>query len=270
MNGFERHGIKHLSASSLNLWTALPGLWALRYLCGFKDTFGPAAMRGTAVEAGMLHLLHDQEDPLAVALRTFDEGVQGEISDAIDAERAMIPGMMDQVAAWQPPSALRASQIKIECRLDGLAVPIIGFVDFSFDNEDVDLKTTKACPSKPKADHVRQVAIYRTARNKGGKLLYITKNKQAEFDVTDEMRDAAIEEITLTANSLGRYLGTFDSTADAVRCLPIDRDNFRWSAPAERAYRDALSGRLSAADMRVLADIGWGNGFEAVQIAERE
>ena len=32
MNPLERHGIDHLSASSLNLWMANPREWAVRYL----------------------------------------------------------------------------------------------------------------------------------------------------------------------------------------------------------------------------------------------
>lgn len=265
MSGLERHGIRHLSASSLNLWSVMPGLWALRYLCGFKDTFGPAAMRGTAVEAGMVHMLHGRPDPLQVALDTFTEGMQGELSEAIDEERDRIPGMLKQIAAWAPPGDLRATQIKIECWLDGIAIPLIGYVDFSFDDADVDLKTTKQCPSKPKADHVRQASIYRTARNKPGRLLYVTDKKHAEFEITDDMRDAAMDEIALTARSLDRYLSAFNAPTDALRCLPIDRDNFRWSGPAEKAYRDALEGRLSDADLRLLADAGFADGFESIE-----
>ena len=271
MSGFERHGIRHLSASSLNLWTALPGLWALRYLHSFKDLMGPAASRGTAVEAGFLRILHGKshKDALAVAHETFDRDIQGELSEKIDAERAMMTGMLEQCAAWKPPGELLASQIKVECFLDGIDVPLIGYVDFSFEDTDVDLKTTKACPSKPKADHVRQVSIYRQARNKRGKLLYITEKKQAEFEVDDDARDAAMQELTLTAKSLDRYLSTFDSATDAVRALPIDRDNFRWSAAAEQAYRTALAGQLSHADLRFLAEHSFTSEFEPVDIDER-
>ena len=52
MNAFERHGIDHLSASSLNLRRASPGLWAARYLAGLSED-GAAMWRGSAVEAGL-------------------------------------------------------------------------------------------------------------------------------------------------------------------------------------------------------------------------
>lgn len=273
MNSFERHNIKHLSASSLNLWSAMPGLWALRYLCGFRDTAGPAASRGNAVESGFTHILRGHRDTAQkAALLSFDEAIQGEISEGITIERARIPGMLTQCAAWKPPGELLAAQIKVELWLDDIPVPIIGYVDFSFEGKDVDLKTTKACPSAPKGDHVRQASIYRTARKKLGSLLYVTEKKHAELEVTDEMRDAAIEELRLTAKSLDRFLDRSESGEAALRCLPIDRDNFRWSQMAEREYRDVLAGRggaLSAADMRFLADHGISLGFEAVQIADR-
>jgi hypothetical protein len=53
MNAFERHGIDHLSASSLNLWRASPGLWCARYLADLKEDGNLAMWRGTAVEAGI-------------------------------------------------------------------------------------------------------------------------------------------------------------------------------------------------------------------------
>ncbi len=36
-NAFERHGIDHLSPSSLNLWAAEPALWVMERLLGRKS-----------------------------------------------------------------------------------------------------------------------------------------------------------------------------------------------------------------------------------------
>ena len=52
MNAFERHGIKHLSASSLGLYRDQPAAWVCRYLLRVKDEAGPSAWRGSATEAG--------------------------------------------------------------------------------------------------------------------------------------------------------------------------------------------------------------------------
>ena len=52
-NPFERHGIEHLSASSLNLWAAEPALWIMERLLGRKALPGVPAARGKAVEHGV-------------------------------------------------------------------------------------------------------------------------------------------------------------------------------------------------------------------------
>ena len=52
---FEKHGIKHLSPSSINLFIAEPSLWVLRYL--FKDKIpsisNPAMTRGSLVDEAL-------------------------------------------------------------------------------------------------------------------------------------------------------------------------------------------------------------------------
>src|SRR5258708_22734871 len=50
---FDRHGITHLSPSSLALYRAAPALWGLRYLFGVRDETGAFAARGKAVEAAL-------------------------------------------------------------------------------------------------------------------------------------------------------------------------------------------------------------------------
>src|SRR5690348_15883601 len=142
-SSFEHHGLKHLSASSLNLWAAMPGMWALRYLSGFKEFMGPAAARGTAVEVGLVSILRG-EDRRAIlngaggdlalhnAYQTFDQNIQGELSEEIDDERSRIPGMLEQCRKWKPPGELLATQIKIEFWLDHISIPLIGYVDLSF------------------------------------------------------------------------------------------------------------------------------------------
>ena len=53
-SSFERHGIEHLSASSLNIWAAQPALWIMERLLGRRRLpAGIAAARGKAVEHGV-------------------------------------------------------------------------------------------------------------------------------------------------------------------------------------------------------------------------
>ena len=107
-------------------------------------------------------------------------------------------------------------------------------IDLALDGKDTDLKTTKACPSAPRPAHVRQVALYRAARNKPGTVLYVTKAKTAEYDVTDAMRDEAMRDLEHAAQSLSRFLNKMDTPDEALACLPRNPDDFRTSAPSLR------------------------------------
>src|SRR5262245_7421068 len=84
---FEKHGLSHLSPSSLRLWRAEPAAWISRYLLRVRDDIGPAAWRGTAVEAGVDMLLFGNSPELAVtAMRTqWDFLAQGLVDP--DAEK---------------------------------------------------------------------------------------------------------------------------------------------------------------------------------------
>lgn len=72
-SSFEIHGIDHLSASSVNLFIAQPALWCASYLMGKRPPVGPAAHRGTAIEAGVEAGLFDPELPLGECQRIAGE-----------------------------------------------------------------------------------------------------------------------------------------------------------------------------------------------------
>lgn len=227
-NPFTRHGIEHLSPSSLNCWRAAPGIWTLRYLARIKDDGNPAMWRGSAVENGLAAFLRGAsfDDCMSVAHQAFELNAQGEINEDISAERDLIAPMLQQCAKWQPPSDLNATQLRVEHNFDGIPVPIIGYLDFAFEGIDVDLKTTKAIPSIPRPDHVRQVSLYREQRGRDGGILYVSGKRHEFYPITDEMMEAALNELHADALSLMSFLSLCHSTRDAVRALPMDRDSF--------------------------------------------
>lgn len=239
---FARFGINHLSPSSLNCWRETPGIWCLRYLARVRDEGAPAMWRGTAVERGLECLLRGaKDDALPFAMRAFEEaGALGEVRDDIENESALIPGMVAQCAKWLaalPPAPLAATQLKIETRLDGVSVPVIGYVDFTFmEGPDIDLKTTKQCPSKPRPDHVRQIALYNRARNRPGALLYVTDKRHAYYCPPQEELDEAIYELTDAARSLERFLSLMPDANTAIHCVPMTTDHYAFSS----AYKQKL------------------------------
>jgi hypothetical protein len=231
---FTRHGIDHLSASSLNLWKASPGLFARRYVAGVRDEGNAATWRGTAVENGYAAYLRGAPvaDALKVALRAFQFNALGEITPEIEAEAENVAPMLMQAVAYGKPEMLLATQIRVEHWFENIPIPVIGFVDFAFEGLDLDLKTTKACPSEPRGDHVRQVSLYRAARKRAGGLLYVTAKKKAFYQVDDALMARALEELEEDARSLLHFLDAFPDRASVCRALPIDWEH--WSAPKER------------------------------------
>lgn len=111
-NSFQRFEIDHLSASSLNLWRSSPGIWAYRYIGKLKEPGNPAMWRGTAVENGLIALLHGRPLLAAIdaAFQSFDLNAEGyeEQDHDLWAERNLIVMMLEQCSKWQPPSTLNA------------------------------------------------------------------------------------------------------------------------------------------------------------------
>lgn len=232
MNPFERHGIRHLSPSSLNLYAANPCLWVGRYLRGWKDEMGPAGHRGSAVESGLDHWLHERNPSVAegIALSKFAELTGGQCDDDHDAERGNIAPMLGQAA-----SALAdfdrpiARQLKIEYWANGVEVPIIGYIDYLWDDFGIDLKTTKACPSSIKADHARQIALYSAAKERPFKILYVTAKKSALLDLPPEDAAVHLADLERQARAVRHLLKKADDADDAAHFFAPDRSDFRWS-----------------------------------------
>jgi hypothetical protein len=75
MNGFEKHGLTHLSASSINLYASAPDVWVVSYLFGRKTPMGPAPWRGICVEDAVVQILMGDSETAAIdqALAKFDK-----------------------------------------------------------------------------------------------------------------------------------------------------------------------------------------------------
>ena len=98
MNGFQRHGIGHLSASSINTFAAEPALWIMERLLKRRGPVGCSAHRGTAGEAGIVHGLLDPRAEVAecqaIALAEYDRltALSGDPKRA--KEREALPGIV--------------------------------------------------------------------------------------------------------------------------------------------------------------------------------
>jgi hypothetical protein len=243
MNAFQKFGIERLSPSSLNLWNAAPGLWSLRYLGKFFDEAGPAAWRGRAVEIGLQSwfIRKDGDEAYAQALQAFEKDAQGLADDETEEELALVAPMLDIAiqSAASLPSPYFGAQTKVEYSFDGVDVPVIGYIDFVLEDGSIfDLKTTKRCPSEPKADHTRQVALYMAAKNCAGSLLYVTDKRSAHYPIEPEAAKAAMESMRRDALALQAFLASQSDARSAIRCLPMNEDDFRWSIAASEKLKE--------------------------------
>jgi hypothetical protein len=233
MNAFEKHGIAHLSASSLALYRNEPSLWCLKYLYGVKDEAGPAAWRGSAVEAGLDVVLYGGTAHAAfkAAEEVFEAKAQGDLSADVQKQRDVIRDCLARaVIALSDFGTPLARQVKIEHYLDGIEVPLIGFVDYSFEAGDVDLKTTLAMPSVPRIDHQIQVAIYGAARKRKQHLLYVTP-KKSRLDGEDAMPDfaTAMGTVLRTARAVRAMLSRSADKREASEMFSSSMDSFYWN-----------------------------------------
>lgn len=232
-NPFERHAITHLSPSSLNLYAANPSLWVGRYLLAWQDEFGPAASRGTAIEAGLDLWLFDRskaQEAETVALANFMDRTQGVADDEHEAERANIVPMLRQaIAALGDVSTPIGRQMKIEHYANGIEVPIIGYIDYLFEDFGLDLKTTKACPSAIKADHGRQVAVYAECKKRPFKVLYVTAKKSALYELGGNEQAIALRDLERQARAVRHLLKHSFDAMEAAKFFAPDFSDFRWS-----------------------------------------
>lgn len=231
-NPFERHGIDHLSASSLNIFAAEPAFWCYKYLLGKPDTVGPSAWRGSAVEAGLDYWLFKREEGAAqkAALDRFELEAMGDLDEKVDRERARIPAMLSQAMqlfADKPEPTVR--QLDITYWFDDIEVPIVGRIDYEWPEDGYDLKTTKNMPTHIPDGHARQISIYEAARKKPYRLAYVTEKKREIKQLSTEDKARHLRHAMWYAHNIRRGLATFSDKLELARIYPPDFNSFYWN-----------------------------------------
>lgn len=250
MNSFERHGIDHLSPSSINAWIGAPSLWVLEKLLKFRGQMGCAAHRGTATETGVSAGLFDHELTedacVALALPHYDRLTALSGDPKRETERAVIPGMVKQGLALRahgrpimPNGESRFGsgvQHKVEVQLEGVAVPIIGYLDWLYEGEVIDLKTTHRVPSALSESHARQAAVYKTAHmDRRVRFFYTSDKKSEKHTLTRQQYDVAIRELTCAAQRLGRFLALSNDRYELAGLVPHSSESFYFNDPGTKS-----------------------------------
>lgn len=239
-NPFETHGIDHISVSQLNLWAAAPGIYVMERLLGHKAPVGAAAHRGTAVEAGVIAGLMGASlnEAIDTANAVFTEKTALSSDPRRDKERDALAGMVERgielLGLWGRPDR---TQVRKEWRMDGVAVPVLGFSDIEYDAHGLiaDLKTTHALPSAIKTSHARQVASYLGAgTNLAGGVAYVTSKKSALYRL--ENPAAHIVALTRMALSLQSFLVISADPNELASLITVDTDSFYLADPRARQH----------------------------------
>lgn len=240
MNPFERHGIDHLSPSSINAFAAEPALWVMERLLKKRSQIGAAAHRGSASEAGVAHgLLNPNatiEDCQAIALREFDQRAAMSGDPKRDKEREVVaPIVAAAIPELRQYGIPDQVQRKVVAQIEGIPVPVLGFSDFEWTEHGIvlDLKTTLRLPSEISAAHGRQVSLYVRDGNREGRLCYVTPAKLAVYRLEDpQAHFAALSNI---AHRMMRLLAVSNDAQEIAGLVCPNLDSFMWSNPQTRA-----------------------------------
>lgn len=236
MNGFEKHGIKHLSPSSINLWTNAPDVWVAQYLFGKRGPMSAAAMRGICTEDAVVAVLQGKnaDGALDQALEKFDQTFPIG-NEKTTKERAMIQPCMElavqELEQYGEPEFPEEGQekISITAKTDDYEIPVIGYLDLVFPKHGVviDLKTTGRCPSVMSAEHQLQRAIYQKAKgNQIVKFLYVTPKKTNLLEDGDPSEILRRTKIQITR--MERFLRS-GNARDVASVIPVNPNTFYWN-----------------------------------------
>ena len=244
-SAFERHGIDHLSASSINMFVAEPAMWAMQKLMGRKSGVGAAAHRGTSIEAGVEMGLFEPDAPVEacqeLAQARFNQltvlsGDPGREKELAAIAPAVAVGLKELRQYGVPTAADGNRQHRIETSIDGVSVPFIGWLDFWFQDHAiiVDLKTQLRLSSKISEPHARQGAIYHAAHgNAEIRFAYVTPQKIGVYRLDDPRTH--LNAVAHIAQSIERFLGLSSDPEELTRSLSPNFDSFYWNDPTTRA-----------------------------------
>lgn len=238
-DGFARHNIDHLSASSINLWSNAPDVWVMQYLHGIRTPMGAAAWRGICTEDAVVQILMGESETAAIdqALDKFDQRFPiGDEKTSVERRRIlpMTQLAVEELIEFGKPEfpedeEQQQEKISITAKGEGWSIPVIGYLDLVFPQHGVviDLKTTGRIPSTMSPEHQLQRAIYAKAKgNMAVRFLYVSEKKTSlleDGDPTEILGQAKVQ-----ISRMEKFLRLLDKD-QAKEIVPLAPNSFYWS-----------------------------------------
>lgn len=246
---FERHGIDHLSPSSLRLFRDNLAVWCGKYLLRAPDEMGPGAWRGQAVEAGVDRLLFGDGIDAAIDAMYghWDNLAQGQIDPDCEKEHGALGEFLAQAKlafADQPVPLQRQGRIELE--LPGISVPLVGFCDWRWADHGDDLKTTWRMPNGGQADpsHVAQVACYAMHYGVPFSVTYVTPKRWTRYELPQQMLEEAWDQVIEAAQAVRSFLAHVENGHDALSMISPDYTSYYFRPAMAEAVRAAKAVRV--------------------------
>ncbi len=218
---FAQHGIKYLSASSINKFERSKTEWVLANLFPrVKGEKGPAFFaRGTAIEDGINEYFNSRNKLEAQAamwssfIKQLDR-VDDSLSNRQQQARNMVfmleqaIKVVDTMPAIMPPPAGQ-HQWGVEFAVPGIGPRFRGMLDYRFDapNLVVDLKTKNQMPAHALPEDIRQMAIYQQGMPQAYMAILTVSTQQAKLvQLTDTEIKAAWQDVLNITAKMSAFL----------------------------------------------------------------
>ena len=169
--------LDHLSASNINKFITNRAAWYASYFLKMPFKGSVNTVRGQAVETGITNWMLNGSitDAIQAGIKKWEEGIIG-IEDNLEFKQSIgplikvaiegtdkHPGYKELIIQYGKPNIAEDRQEKIELKLDGCDIPIIGYLDYPFKKKIYDNKTTGKTPSKLTQDYIIQGSLYKLA-----------------------------------------------------------------------------------------------------------
>ena len=244
-NPFFNHDIFWLSHSSISTWISSPSKFIAQKL--FKlDDFGSASMhRGTASEYALHKKYEEGIFDIQHAENKFNELCNFGGIDFGDATRHKENIQLKEYGNILNKNFnyknLETYQEKIEIQFDELPIPIIGYIDFVFDDVVVDLKTTARMPSKASASNKRQLSIYAMHyKDKKSEVFYASPKEHKIFEITKQDIEIYQKQVKYIAMSIMKFLSISSDKEELASMVLPDADDWKWSEEMINEVKDKV------------------------------